>query len=72
MMESKRNSIVVKFLSFVAGIFISLTLLGCNDPVVADMAAEHRQLGSVCQQELRQGLAGMPPTTQAPAFRPAP
>jgi len=72
MMEIKRNSIVVKLLTLVAGIFLSLTLLGCNDPVVADMAAEHRQLGNVCQQELRQGLSGLPPTAQAQVFRPAP
>ncbi len=71
-MESKHNSIAVKLLMLITGIFISLSLLGCNDPVVADMAAEHRQLGSVCQQELRQGLSGLPPTTQAQAFRPAP
>lgn len=51
---------------------MSLTLLGCNDPIVADMAAEHRQLGNVCRQELNKGLSGLPPTTQAPAFHPAP
>lgn len=71
-MESKRNSIVVKLLTLLTGIFISFSLLGCNDSIVADMAAEHNQLGSVCQQELRQGLSGMPPTAQAQAFRPAP
>ncbi|MFH1716229.1 MAG: hypothetical protein ABIF19_02665 [Planctomycetota bacterium] len=51
---------------------MSFALLGCNDPIVADMAAEHRQLGSACQQELRQGISGLPPTSQAQAFRPAP
>jgi len=71
-MKSNRTSIVVKLLTLITGIFISLTLMGCNDPIVADMAAEHRQLGNVCQQELRQGLSGLPPISQAPAFHPAP
>jgi len=72
MMKSNRTSTLVKLLTLITGIFMSLTLLGCNDPIVADMAAEHRQLGNVCRQELNQGLSGMPPTTQAPAFHPAP
>jgi hypothetical protein len=71
-MKRMYGSVVGKVLVFMAGIFLALTMSGCNDPVVADIKAEHRRMGNVCQQELRQGLAGFPPTTQAPMFRPAP
>jgi len=71
-MRRMYGSLVGKVLVFIAGIFLALAMSGCNDPVVADIEAEHRRMGNVCQQELRQGLAGFPPTTQAPMFRPAP
>ena len=71
-MKRMYGSTVATVLVFMAGIFVALTLSGCNDPVVADIQAERRRMGNVCQQELRQGLAGLTPTTQAPMFRPAP
>ena len=72
LMRRMYGSLVGKVLVFIAGIFLALTMSGCNDPAVAEIKAEHRRMGNVCQQELRQGLAGFPPTTQAPMFRPAP
>ncbi len=72
LMKRMYGSVVGRVLVFIAGIFLALTMSGCSDPVVADIKAEHRRMGNVCQQELRQGLAGFPPTTQAPTFRPAP
>ncbi len=71
-MKSMYGSVVGKVFVFVAGVFLALTMSGCNDPAVAEFNARQRSMGDTCQQELRQGLAGFPPTTQAPRFRPAP
>lgn len=71
-MRRTYGSVVARVLVFIAGIFLALMISGCNDPVVAEIKAERRRMGSECQQELRQGLAGLTPTTQAPVFRPAP
>ena len=55
-MESHCDSIMGKLLILIVGIFLAVTLLGCHDPIVADMEAEHRKLGDIAKQELRQGL----------------
>ncbi len=55
----------------VTGILLAVTLAGCIDPVAADMEAEHRELGQICEQELRQGLSAFSPTSQAQTLRPA-
>jgi len=71
-MKSKYNSIMVKLFTLAMGIFLAVTLLGCNDPIVADMEAEHRRLGIIAKQELRQGLSTFPTTSQAKVLYPAP
>ena len=71
-MKSKYKSITTKLITLVIGIFLSVTLLGCNDPIVADMEAEHRRLGILAKQDLRQNLSTSPTTSQAKVFYPAP
>lgn len=71
-MESHRDSIMGKLLILIIGFFLAVTLLGCSDPIVADMEAEHRRLGVIAKQELRQGLSVFPSTSQAEVFHPAP
>jgi hypothetical protein len=72
MMESYCESIMRRLLTWVIVIFLAVTLLGCGDPIVADMEAEHQRLGQVCQRELRQGLYAFPPSAQTEALYPAP
>lgn len=64
-MESKTNRIIKRLLTFVTAIFIAVILSGCNDPIVADMEEEHRRLGLIVQQDLRQNQSGFPPSVQA-------
>ncbi len=71
-MNSKFKSITVKLFTLVMGIFLAVTLLGCNDPIVADMEAEHRRLGTIAKQELRQSPSTFPTTSQAKVLYPAP
>jgi hypothetical protein len=71
MMESSHTSIMVRLLMLITALFSAVALLGCNDPIVADMEAEHQRLGSVCQEELRQGISAFPLTSQAEALHPA-
>ena len=72
LMKRMYGSVAGKVFVFVAGVLMALTMSGCNDPTVVDFKVRQRQMGDICQQELRQGLAGFPPTTQAPTFYPAP
>lgn len=71
-MKSKYNSITVKLFTLVMGIFLAVTLLGCNDPIVADMEAEHRRLGIIAKQDLRQSPPTFPTTSQAKVLYPTP
>ncbi len=71
-MKSKYKSITTKIITLIIGIFFAVTLLGCNDPIVADMEAEHRRLGILAKQDLRQNLSTSPTTSQAKVFYPAP
>ncbi len=63
---------MVKFLTIMMGIFLAVTLSGCNDPIVADMEAEHIRLSNIARQELRQGFSAYRTSSQAKAFFPAP
>ena len=63
---------MVKLLTIMMGIFLAVTLPGCNDPIVADMEAEHLRLGNICKQELRQGLSAYTTSSQAKVFFPVP
>ena len=72
MMKSHYSSIMTRVLTVVTAIFLAVSLMGCNDPIVADMEAEHQRLGNVVKQELRQGFSAFPPSSQSEVLFPAP
>ncbi len=71
-MKSKHRSITAKLLTLAMGIVLAVTLLGCNDPIVADMEAEHRRLGIIAKQDLRQNVPAFPTSSQEKVLYPAP
>ena len=74
-MKSHDNSIMRRLLTLITVIFLAVSLLGCNDPIVADGEAEHLRLGNIAKQQLqlRHGLFAYPLTSQqAETFHPAP
>ena len=71
-MKSHYSSIRTKVLTVATAIFLAVSLMGCMDPIVADMEAEHLRLGNVVKQELRQGLSTFPPSSQPDVLFPAP
>ena len=71
-MKSHDNSIVRRFLTLIMAMFLSVTLLGCHDPVAANNEAEHLRLRNIAKQQLEQRLSVYPLTSQAEVFYPAP
>ena len=71
-MKNKYRSIAVKLFTFVMGMFLAVTLFGCNDTIVADMEAEHRRLGMIARQDLQRNLSTSSTTSQPKALYPAP
>jgi len=71
-MKNKYKSITIKLFTLIMGIFLSVTLFGCVDPIVADMEAEHQRLGIIARQDLQQNLSMSPTTSQTKALYPAP
>ena len=72
MMKSHYDSIRTRVLTVATAILLGISLMGCNDPIVAEMEAEHIRLGNVAMQELRQGLSAYPSSTQTELLFPAP
>ena len=70
-MKSVYALLMGKVLVLAAGIFLSLMVSGCSDPVVADFEANRRRMGVDCQRELSQGGVAFTPINQTPTFRPA-
>ena len=71
-MKRLDNSIMRRLLTFLIGIFLTVTLMGCHDPVAADRETEHRTLMNIAEQHLQQGLCAQPPISQTQALYPAP
>ena len=71
-MKNKYKSIVVKLFTLLIGLFLSVTLFGCIDPIVADMEAEHERLGMIARQDLRQNLSTSPTGSHTETLYPAP
>ena len=71
-MKSHYVSIRTRVLTVATAIFLTVSLMGCNDSIVADMEAEHRQLGNVVKQELQQCRSAYPPSSQSEVLFPAP
>jgi hypothetical protein len=72
MMKNKYKSMAVILFALLIGLFLSVTLFGCIDPIVADMEAEHERLGIIARQDLQQNLYASPTTSQTKALYPAP
>ena len=71
-MKKYDNSIMRKLLTFLIGIFLTVTLMGCHDPVAADRETEHQRLINIAEKHLQQGLCAYPPVTQTQVLYPAP
>ncbi len=71
-MKNIHNSVMVKLFTLIMGVFLSVTLLGCNDTIVADMEAEHLRLGTIAKQDLRRNTSAFPVTSEEEVFFPAP
>jgi len=72
MMKSNYGSIIRGFLTLIIAILLALTILGCQNQNEVSIAAKHRRLTSIAEQQLRWGLSAFPPTSQTETFRPAP
>ena len=70
-MKSHFDSVKIKVLTVATAFLLAISLTGCNDPIVSDMETEHRQLGSMVQQELQKCPSAYPPTSQTEAPFPA-
>ncbi len=71
-MKSNYGSIIRGVLTLIIAILLALTVLGCQGPSDVSIAAKHRQLTNIAEQQLRWGLSAFPPTSQTEAYRPAP
>jgi hypothetical protein len=71
MMNNKYNSITVKLLILIIGIFLAVSLPGCIDPIVSDMEAEHQRLGAVVMQDLQQSPFNDQASSQPKTLYPA-
>lgn len=71
-MKNKYKSIVVILFTLLIGLFLSVALFGCIDPIVADMEAEHERLGMIARQDLRQNLSTSPTGSHTKTLYPAP
>ena len=72
MMKKRYFAIRTSVLATATAIILAVSLTGCNDPIVADMEAEHIRLGNIAQQELRQDFSTHPPSPQTETLFPAP
>lgn len=52
-MESCYDFAMRRLLTFMTVMFLAVALLGCNDPMVADMEAERREVTFMAEQELQ-------------------
>lgn len=71
-MKSHFGSMKTKVLTVATGVFLAISLMGCNDSIVSDMEAEHRQLGSMVKQELQQCPSAYPSGSKTQALFPTP
>jgi hypothetical protein len=71
-MKSHYSSIRTRVLTVATVIFLAVSLMGCNDPIVGDMEAEHQRLGNIVKNELRKGLLASPSSSQTEVLFPAP
>lgn len=63
---------MTKGLIFAIAIVLTASLMGCHDPIVADMETQHRELGNVVKQEIQRCRAAFPSGSQTETLFPAP
>ena len=62
---------VRRLLTFLTMIFLALMILGCNDPMVADMENTRQEIGFMVEQELQRSRNASRVTTKAVSLPPA-
>jgi hypothetical protein len=72
MMKSHYDSIRTRVLTVATAVLLAVSLMGCNDPIVADMEAEHIRLGNVVKQDLQYGPSAFSPGSHTEVLFPAP
>ena len=70
-MKSHFDSIKTNVLIVATAAFLAISLMGCNDSIVADMEAQHQQLGNKAKLELQQCPSAHPSGSQTEALFPA-
>jgi hypothetical protein len=70
MMKSHFETIKIKVLTVATAVFLAISFMGCNDPIVTDMEAQHRRLGYEAKLELQQCPSAHTPGSQTEALFP--
>ena len=68
LMKSAYVLVLGKVLVFAAGIFITLSICGCGDPVVADFEANRRRMGETCKRDLLYTSPTFTPARRTPIY----
>ena len=72
-MKRRKNSISLKILILIIGLFLAVTVTGCIDPVAYECQENHLRLGEIAKQQLQYGLSSYTLNTQqGQTFHPAP
>jgi hypothetical protein len=53
-MKRYGSSMMQRLVTFGLMVFLTVTLYGCHDPMVTNMAAENQKLGRICRQQIQQ------------------
>ena len=70
-MERYRDSIIPRLLVLVAMIFLAVTFLGCNDPIVSEVEARHQEFRFIIEQELQRSRNASKETSGTVSLPPA-
>lgn len=70
-MERYGDSLMRRLLTLVIMVFLALTILGCNDPIVADMEAQRQEVGFYIEQELQRSRMASRANTRVVPLPPA-
>ena len=71
-MKSHFDSLKTKVLTTATAVFLAISLMGCNDPIVSEMEAKHQRLGNEVKLELQKCPSAHAPSSQTGALFPAP
>lgn len=71
-MKSHYELIKTRVLTAAVTIFLAVSIMGCNDSIVADMEAEHLRLGNEAKLELQKCSSVYHPVSQTESLHTAP